>query len=219
MNHINHDGTTNKKKRSNSLTLNVPLLLLGITVALNASTTVGAQDQPGYEHIKSPANSMSVNFGPNDATPTSSVHIDQVQGEQSKDLKSKLSSLALHGTDLQAIDESAVNELVAVKNGFNNILSDMQLFSSDDTTSASDTLKAAAKAMSLTKDRFTDLQLTALLPSHFKDMLLRTVDEVSKAKKYVHKVEGFISDSVQVTADRVLLEEVSSANWSMCFMS
>ena len=144
---------------------------------------MGAQD-PGNKPIKSPANSLSVDFGPTDATPTSSVHIDEVQGEPSKDLKS------MHDTDLQAIDESAVNKLVAASNGFNNILSDMQLLASDDTASASDTLKAAAKAMSLTKDRFTELQLRC----HFKDMLLRTVDEVTKAEKYVHKVEGFISE-------------------------
>ena len=67
----------NKKQQSNSLTLlNVPLLLLGIIVALNASTTVGAQDQPGYKHIKSFNQAFPGISGVNTDNDASNGHFD-----------------------------------------------------------------------------------------------------------------------------------------------
>lgn len=91
-------------------------------------------------------------------------------------------------------DELQQGEIISIKNEMTEIHSELQLLVSDDESSDSDVLKATSKALSLTKDRMVDLQLSKSMPTHLQSILKDTLNQITNAEKHVQKVEGILSD-------------------------
>lgn len=85
------------------------------------------------------------------------------------------------------------SKLISIQNEVTKIHSSVQLVTSDDATSDQDALKVTFEAMSLIKGYIDDLQLTRSMPIHLQQILESTSNQITKAEKHMHKVEGVVS--------------------------
>ena len=74
-----------------------------------------------------------------------------------------------------------------------DIYSSVEHLVSGDISSTPNALKGASKSISLVRDRMTDLQLSASMPSHLQPMLERLMNELTEAETHMQKVEGFVN--------------------------
>ena len=70
--------------------------------------------------------------------------------------------------------------------------SELQQIASDDASSGQDVLLATSTAMTLVEDNINNLQISASMPSHLQRIMENTLNQITKAKHYIHEVEKFI---------------------------
>ena len=70
--------------------------------------------------------------------------------------------------------------------------SELQQIASDDASSGQDVLIATSTAMTLVEDHINNLQISASMPSHLQRIMENTLNQITKAKHYIHEVKKFI---------------------------
>eukprot|EP00581_Thalassiosira_minuscula_P005786 CAMPEP_0183744146 /NCGR_PEP_ID=MMETSP0737-20130205/65580_1 /TAXON_ID=385413 /ORGANISM="Thalassiosira miniscula, Strain CCMP1093" /LENGTH=2327 /DNA_ID=CAMNT_0025979781 /DNA_START=237 /DNA_END=7220 /DNA_ORIENTATION=- len=105
--------------------------------------------------------------------------------------------LDLTNTELQ--DYEGVEELIVASNDIAQMLSEVQLLASDDSVDPLEALRATSKAMSFARDRMTDLELSAIMPSHLQPLLKNTVNGLANAEKHLKTIGEIVSQNYGIS--------------------
>ena len=81
---------------------------------------------------------------------------------------------ATGSADLQDFDSSS--ELIAFSSDLTRTLSDVQSLTFDGSTAVAEVFKSSLKALSLIRDRISDLLISSTMPSHMHSLLGNTMD-------------------------------------------
>lgn len=92
------------------------------------------------------------------------------------------------------LDDPVIPQLVSSQyKQLSEVHSELQQIASDDASSNQDVLVATSTAMTLVEDHINNLQMSASMPSHLQRIMENTLNQITKAKHYIHEVEKFVS--------------------------